>query len=361
LELESLLKVIIDQLRHFVKFNDAVIWLLEGDGFVIRASHTSEGRKSLLGLHLTLDALPIVEQMIITMEPIIIDDASTSMELIQEIESAVGQSVEEYVPAGTSLIGFPLTIKDRVIGLVVLSHNEPGYYSRTKTDLLQAFCNQAAIAIDNARLYQQVQQAAVLEERDRLARELHDAVTQTLFSASVIAKAVPGIWQKDPDVGRTYLEQLPELLQGALAEMRILLLELRPDALRDQTMGQLLEMLVEAARARSGAIVTLKVEDDRPLPEDVTMALHRIAQESLNNVAKHAGASEINVRLICSPDEVMLHIADDGCGFDLETIPPGHLGVGIMRERAQKIGATFQVVSKPGDGTIVIVSWSDQA
>jgi two-component system nitrate/nitrite sensor histidine kinase NarX len=361
LELESLLKVIIDQLRHFVKFNDAVVWLREGDGFVIRASHTSEGRKSLLGLHPALDALPFVEEMIITMEPIIVDDASTSMELIQEIESAVGQSLEEYVPAGTSLMGFPLTIKDRVIGLIVLSYNQPGYYSHEMPDLVQAFANQAAIAIDNARLHAQVQQVAILEERDRLARELHDAVTQTLFSASVIAKAVPDIWEKDPAIGRTYLEQLPGLLQGALAEMRVLLLELRPSALQDQTMDQLLKMLVEAARTRSGAIVTLKVEGDHPLPEDVTMALHRIAQESLNNVAKHAEASEINVRLICDPEEVVLHIADDGCGFDPETIPSGHLGVGIMRERAQKIGATFQVDSKPGDGTIVIVTWSDQA
>ena len=122
LELESLLEAIIDQLRHFVKFNDAVVLLREGDGFVIRASHTSEGRKSLLGLHLTLDALPVVEEMIINMEPIIVDDASTSMELIQEIESAVGQSLEEYVPAGASLMGFPLTIKEQVIGLIVLSY-----------------------------------------------------------------------------------------------------------------------------------------------------------------------------------------------------------------------------------------------
>ena len=162
------------------------------------------------------------------------------------------------------------------------------------------------------------------------------AVTQTLFSASVITKSLPDIWEKDPAIGRTYLEQLPKLLQGALAEMRTLLLELRPSTLRDQTLGQLLELLADAARARSGAIVTLNVESECPLPDDVTIALHRIAQESLNNVAKHAEASEVNVRFICDPEEVVLHIADNGCGFDPETIPPGHLGVGIMRERAQK-------------------------
>jgi PAS domain S-box-containing protein len=207
----------------------------------------------------------------------------------------------------------------------------------------------------------QSQQAAATAERERLGRELHDAVTQTLFSASVIAKALPDIWEKDPAIGRTYMEQLPRLLKGALAEMRTLLLELRPNALREQTLGQLLELLAEAARARSGAIVTLKVEGDRPLPEDVSIALHRIAQESLNNVAKHAESTHISIWLRLDQSGVKLHISDDGRGFDPETIPSGHLGVRIMRERAQKIGATFQIDSKSGDGTIVIVTWSDQA
>jgi PAS domain S-box-containing protein len=198
-------------------------------------------------------------------------------------------------------------------------------------------------------------------EREHLARELHDAVTQNLFSASVIAKALPDIWEKDPAIGRDYLEQLPTILQGALAEMRTLLLELRPSSLRGQTLGQLLEPLAEAARARSGAAVTLKVEGDCSLSEDVTLNLHRIAQESLTNIIKHAEASEVNVKLTCDPEEVVLLITDDGRGFDPETIPLGHLGIGIMSERAQKIGATFKIDSKPGDGTIVVVTWSNQA
>jgi PAS domain S-box-containing protein len=361
LQLDTLLNVILDYLGRLVKFTGAVVYIREEDDMVVRASQFAEGLDSLIGLRFALDALPLLDEMMTIREPIIVNDTSNSIELIQEIEFAVGRSLQEYMPVGTTLIGVPLIAKDQLIGIVVLSYNEPGYYSREKTDLLQAFINQAAIAIDNARLYQQVQWTAVLEERDRLASELHDAVTQTLFSASLIAKALPDIWEKDPAIGRTYMEQLPRLLQGALAEMRTLLLELRPIALRDQTLVQLLELLVDAASARSGATVTLKVEGDRPLPEDVTMALHRIAQESLNNVTKHAEASEVKVRLICDPEKVVVQIADDGHGFDPETIPPGHLGVGIMRERAQKIGATFQIDSKPGDGTLVVVTWSDQA
>jgi signal transduction histidine kinase len=203
------------------------------------------------------------------------------------------------------------------------------------------------------------QETAVLEERERLARELHDAVTQTIFSATVIAEAAPSLWDKDPAIGRDYLAQLPKMLRGALAEMRTLLLELRPESLQELTLGQLLELLADAARAHSAAVVTLKVEGDCSLPGDVTLALHRVAQEALNNVAKHAEASELEIRIICNPDRVVLHIADDGRGFDPETIPPGHLGIGIMRDRAQEVGATFQIDSKPGAGTLVVASWSE--
>ena len=214
---------------------------------------------------------------------------------------------------------------------------------------------------ERKRLETQEQKAAVLEERERLARELHDAVTQTLFSASMIAEATPALWEKDPAVGRQYLEQLPWMLRGALAEMRTLLMELRPYALRDQTLGQLLEPLTDAIRVRSGgATVVLKVEGDCSLPDDVTLALYRIAQESLNNIAKHAEANQISIWLRCDQAGIKLHISDNGRGFDPGSIPTGHMGVGIMKDRAQQVGATFRIDSEPGQGTMVIISWPDQ-
>jgi PAS domain S-box-containing protein len=203
------------------------------------------------------------------------------------------------------------------------------------------------------------QQAAVLQERERLARELHDAVTQTLFSASLLAGTTPQIWDKDQAMARQNLNQLGRLLRGALAEMRTLLYELRPVAMQDQTLGQLLGLLTEAAYARTRAKVSLNVEADCTLPEDVTLALHRIAQESLNNVAKHAEATEVDVTLVCDPEGVVLRISDDGRGFNPADIPPGHFGIGNMAERAHKIGAIFEVDSHPGSGTEVVVTWSE--
>jgi signal transduction histidine kinase len=222
-----------------------------------------------------------------------------------------------------------------------------------------------AISVENARLYEQAQKLAVLEERQRLARELHDAVTQTLFSASLIAEAVPALWETDREEARSLLAELQQLSRGALAEMRTLLLELRPAAVVEANLRDLLRQLGEAAVGRTGIPVTVTVDNLCPLPEEVHIALYRIAQEALNNVVKHARASQVEVLLRCpagvvrDPEQlqVELSITDDGRGFDLAHVPPDRLGLGIIRERAQAIGAVLHMESEPGRGTRITVVW----
>jgi signal transduction histidine kinase/ligand-binding sensor domain-containing protein len=201
---------------------------------------------------------------------------------------------------------------------------------------------------------------AVAAERSRLARELHDAVTQTLFSASLVAEALPASWERDREEGRRLLQELRQSSRGALAEMRTLLLELRPAALVEADLGDLMRQLAEAATGREGLPVRVAVEGKPELPSDVHVALYRIAQEALNNVVKHARASQAMVRLRgLSPASVELHISDDGRGFDPANVPPDHLGLGIMRERAEAIGAALEIDSQPGHGTRVTVVWEE--
>jgi PAS domain S-box-containing protein len=203
----------------------------------------------------------------------------------------------------------------------------------------------------------QREEAAAAAERDRLARDLHDAVTQSLFSVSAIAEALPSVWERDQAAARRGLEELRQLTQGTLAEMRALLLELRPAALTEQRLDVLLHQLSEAMTGRTRVPVTTQVTGACSLPTEVRIALYRITQEALNNIVKHARASRAAAHLDCRPGHARLRISDDGRGFDPEAIPPGRLGMSIMRERAQAIGALFRIESQPGQGTSILVDW----
>ena len=256
----------------------------------------------------------------------------------------------------------PLMFGGRTIGALSLLHAEPGFYNAHQVRLVRAIADQAAVAIENARLYEQVQQGAALEERQRLARELHDAVTQTLFSASLIAEMLPRLWAKDPEAGLQRLEDVRTLTRGALAEMRTLLLELRPTAIIEAQLGDLLRQLGEVLRGRSHLPVDVVVEDQESLPSEVKVAFYRVAQEALNNVNKHAHASQVNVRLELGEHSTSMSIQDDGRGFDPDAaVDDGlvHFGLTTMHERAESIGATLTIDSKPGSGTDVRLRWHE--
>jgi two-component system nitrate/nitrite sensor histidine kinase NarX len=206
-------------------------------------------------------------------------------------------------------------------------------------------------------LYQQAQEVAALNERQRLARDLHDAVSQSLFSASIIAESLPRLWEQNPNKVLPNLVQLHRLIRSAAAEMRILLWELRPSNLVNTTMDILLTHLVNAVQARTKMTIECTVERTPVLPEDVHIAFYRIAQESLNNIVKHSQATEASIHLTVEGEQARLRIRDNGRGFRLEGASSG-LGLGTMRERAQIIGASLELVSEPGQGTEITVTWA---
>ncbi len=257
-----------------------------------------------------------------------------------------------------AIVAAPITVGGQMFGLFGAAFCTRHSVTEEERRLVTALAQRAGLAIQNARLFEQAQQVATAEERQRLARELHDAVTQTLFSASLIAEVVPRLWERNPSEGRRRLEELRRLTRGALAEMRTLLLELRPAALVETPLGHLVRQLGEAATSRANVIVEVDVDGQEwVLPAEVQIALYRIAQEALNNVGKHAGASRVQVRLRWSSDSVNLRVQDDGRGFDPKSMPLGRLGVGIMHERARAIGARLRIDSRPGAGTRVSARW----
>jgi signal transduction histidine kinase/predicted hydrocarbon binding protein len=357
LEIQPLLDLVLDQLKTVVDYAGASILTLEGGELTVRTYRGPIHGEAALHLHFPLEEALVNRQVIQQQAPIIIADVRSDAPLARMFRQTAGGELESTFGYVRSWLGVPLMVKGEMLGMLTLDHSQPGFFTAQHADLVLAFANQVAFAIENARLYAHAEKSAVAAERNRLARDLHDAVTQTLFSSSLIAEVLPRIWERNPDEARRRMEELRELTRGALAEMRTLLLELRPSALVEARLAGLLRQLAEATTGRARVPVVLEVEGECKLDAEVKVALYRIAQEALNNVAKHAGDSAATMWLSCQPGRVELRVRDDGLGFDPATLPPNSLGLGIMRERAETIGATLTIESRPGSGTQIKVLW----
>jgi nitrate/nitrite-specific signal transduction histidine kinase len=255
------------------------------------------------------------------------------------------------------VIAIPLMAKGRLVGSLNLSTNQSRTYPPEQITLLKTIGQQIGVAVENAYLYEQAEQTAISAERNRLARELHDAVTQTLFSANLIADVIPRIWKRDPEEGMKNLEELRQLTRGALAEMRTMLLEMRPESLERADIKSLLTQLADAFIGRVRVPVSLVIEGDCELTQEIKIVFYRVAQEALNNIAKHSGARHVELHLLCHPGQLYLCIKDDGLGFDPGSITPDHMGIAIMRERANSIGASLKIESQLSQGTTIELDW----
>lgn len=272
----------------------------------------------------------------------------------------------------------PLAVKGRILGVIGVAHSDRNHFTAHHAALALSMADQVAVTMVNAELHEQARSLAALQERQRLARNLHDAVNQSLFSAGLIAEVLPRLWELDPVEARQSLEDLRRLTRGALAEMRELLAELRPSVLTDSSLGDLLRQLATAFTGRTNVPVSLTLSGELTLPAKVQVALYRICQEALSNIAKHAGAQRVAIDLQYGsiaaqpsstfehPDapaemvvrSVEMRIRDDGHGFDPgQPMPSGHYGMAMMLERAEAAGSRLDVTAQPGHGTEVVVRW----
>jgi signal transduction histidine kinase len=256
----------------------------------------------------------------------------------------------------TALLVVPLHADSTVIGVLAVV-NKPGGFSEEDVRIISLFADQAAIAIEHARLQQQGEQAAVTEERQRVARELHDSVTQSLYSVTLYAEAAAmALVAGKQDVASDHLRHLRDTAQEAMREMRMLIFELHPPILEKVGLAAALRNRLSAVEARAGLETNLRVDGEGRLPLWVEEDLYWIAQEALNNVVKHARARSVTVHLMLSQENACLQVQDDGVGFDPATTDTqGGIGLRSMRERAAKVGGRTRVRSSPGQGTLVEV------
>jgi signal transduction histidine kinase len=301
---------------------------------------------------------PITEEWALIQrgEPVVIDDVLDDSDVARRYREAVGEFTHVAMRHIRSWLGVPLALPDRVIGLIAVSHAQVGYFTPDRVRLVAGLASQAAAAIENARLYEQAAELAAVEERQRLARELHDSVSQALYGIALGARTARTLLDRDPERAKDPVEYVLSLAEAGLAEMRALIFELRPESLEQEGIIAALEKQAASLRARHGVQVDATLCDEPDVPLAQKEVISRIAQEALHNTVKHARATHVSIRLTCDDDALSLEIRDDGVGFDPQGEYAGHLGLRSMRERAANAGGRLDIQSAPGAGSIVSVT-----
>ncbi len=254
-----------------------------------------------------------------------------------------------------SEITVPIKVKGKIIGVLDAQSDRIDAFDESDLVVLQSLADQAAVALENAQLYKQAKQLAVVEERNRLARELHDSVTQALYGITLHAEAAfRQLNAKNNDLAVEQLHELRGTAQEALREMRLLIFELRPSVVELQGLIPALRARLEAVEERAGLEVIFNLEGKLDLSDKIQDGLYRIAQEALNNALKHAKANKIVLNLLDHPPKVLMEIKDDGTGFNPdEAVEGGGLGLDGIIERAALLGGELTLDSWPGKGTTI--------
>jgi signal transduction histidine kinase len=343
--------LILDQLRKIIEYDFGALFALEGSSLVSLAIQGTQKLEQIKPLRIPLNSPVTIAVLFNEHRPMRIADVWSDDLAAHFLHSLLDGEAAVLLKGMKSWMWVPLAVSGRLIGGISVMNKQQDGFTSHHADLALNVANQVALTMINMELYGKAQALAVMEERQRLARDLHDAVNQSLFSASLIAEALPRLWDMDQQDARRSLEELRHLTRGASAEMRLLLAELRPSTLTDSRLSDLLRQLGNAFSSRNNFPVDIKVTGESSLPSEVQIALYRICQETLTNIAKHANASHVDISLQQDGPEIELRIYDDGQGFDTDQIIPGHYGLGMMRERAGAVGAQISVLSPPGQGT----------
>jgi signal transduction histidine kinase len=292
--------------------------------------------------------------------PVVIPDVREDTPLAAAFRKvAVSQLCE--VPAHIrTWMGVPLISRDKVIGVLSFDHSEAGYYTSARAELALAFASQVAVAKENARLYAEAQGKAALEERQKLARELHDSVSQALFGIALGTKTALAQLERDPAQSADPMRYVLNLAEAGLAEMRALIFELRPESLEQEGLKAALAKHAAALRARHNLTVETSFAAEPDLPLSTKEALYRVSQEALHNIVKHAKATKVELALRQDEGETLMSVQDDGAGFDATGSFPGHLGLRSMRERVQALGGQLSLESTLVRGRPSRFGWREE-
>lgn len=375
-ELDQVLNFIVNQAHHILKADASAIYTYQESNEKLHI----EASKGLSLEYIEEAVIPLgigaTGLATISKEPVAIVEVVNfvnyaNITLDEHTKPLVKKLAENF----QSLLSIPLIFSNgSVYGTLNLYYRLITKFSEEDISLVKAYANQTILAIENTRLRATAKRSAASEERNRLARELHDTVSQTLFSMSLITGVLPDLWNSDQDLGKKALEELNQLSKGAMVEMRSLLFELRPNTLLSVELEALIQQLVDAFKAHIRMTIDYEIQSIKcNVPADVKFTFYRVVQESLRNIVKHGRASKVKITLNSSvnkknptkriidcesPDtQISVVIEDDGVGFYPGNLTGEHYGLQIMHDRANEIGAILNIESEPGHGTRVSLVW----
>ena len=350
-----MLGLVLEQLKVGADYTGSSFSIVEGEDLVLVENRGPAPLTQALGLHMPIKTMGVIWEMFCRREPVMIADVLDDSPPAHAFRRWMDYRLKTTFSYIRCWMGIPLTHKEQVIGMLTLSSSESNHYLPRHAALALAIANQAAVALENARLYEQAQELAALEERQRLARELHDSVSQALYGITLGTHTARTLLDRDPRKVAEPLNYVLSQAEAALTEMRALIFELRPESLENDGLVVALSRQGAALHARHNIEVATELCEEPDIPLKAKQELYRVAQEALHNTFKHARANKVNLRLESTADGLLLEVSDDGLGFDMTQSFPGHLGLHSMRERVARLGGILQIESTPGQGTQILV------
>lgn len=349
LELDPVLQLIVDRVRELAEAEYAALGIVDGEGRIERfiTSGLDAAERERIG------APPRGRGLL----GLIIREGQT-FRIADLARDARRYGFPPNHPEMRSFLGVPLRVKGRAVGDLYLT-NKRGAPEFTEDDqrLVERFAAHAGLAIENARLSERVQALAVVEERERIGRDLHDGIIQRIYAVTLGLDDVPEVALSDPAAAAERVERAIDALHAAIGEIRTFIYGLRPGLDGSDGIADALERLAEETRLHSPMQIDVEANAVPPLSAAVSSDLLNIAREALSNAARHASATEVVLRLDVAGTELRLEIADDGAGFDAAaSTPAGHHGLSNMRRRAESLGGRLVVESEQGRGTRIIVA-----
>ena len=350
LSIDELLNRVVILIRNAFGYYNVHITLLEMNVMVLRAS-TGEYRPSMIRISQELPCLNT--KAIHTGKPVLANDVSQEPLFLFDPRS----------PKSRAELVIPLRLGDIVIGTMDVVSEEINVFTEQDVIVLSNLSDQVAIAIENARLYARSRELVAIEERNRLARDLHDSVTQTLSSLNILVEG----WRRLITAGKryqvkTFLDRVGQITEQALKEMRMMVQELRPMKRNEEGLVDALQSRLEMVEKRLGVDVRLTVNKYKPLQPHIEEELYWIAHEALNNSLRHSGAKQVLLSIDVDQDNLILEVVDNGCGFLYDKNKnSGGYGLKSMSERTWQVDGELQIISAPGTGTTIRVIVPNQS